>query len=311
MNQEIIKNLKIIAEYERLNKNPFGAKAYDKVIDNIELYDKEIETPDDLKNIKGVGKGIGEKLTEFLTTGKITLVSDILKDEKYILGQKLLGVYGIGPAKVDDLLNNLKITSFEQIKEDSHILLNDKQRIGMKYYDDLQMRIPIAEGKQHFKFIKEAIKHIDKDATFEIVGSYRRKAKDMGDIDILIKDSAKFDLKALISDLQEEEYIIEVLAAGKNKFMGICKLGGGKPARRIDILVTDQAHYYFTLLYFTGSYNFNIYMRRIALQQGLSLSEYGFKDNKTKKFVDTSEIVRSEEDIFDYLDIPYVMPNKR
>lgn len=310
MNQEIIKNLKIISEYERLNKNPFGAKAYDKVIDNIELYDKEIKIPDDLKNIKGIGKGINEKLTEFLTTGKITLVSEILQDEKYILGQKLLGVYGIGPAKVDDLLNNLKITSFEQIKADSHLLLNEKQRIGIKYYDDLQQRIPIAEGKQHYKFIKEAIKDISKDTDFEMVGSYRRKAKDMGDIDILVKGSPNFDLKRLISDLQAEDYIVEVLASGKNKFMGICRLSG-KPARRLDILVADPAHYYFALLYFTGSYNFNIYMRRIALQQGLSLSEYGFKDNKTKAFIDTSEIINSEEDIFDYLDIPYVPPNKR
>lgn len=310
MNQEIIKNLKIIAEYERLNKNPFGTKAYEKVIDNIELYDKEIKTPEDLKNIKGIGKGIGEKLTEFLNTGKIQLVSEIQQDDKYILGQKLLGVYGIGPAKVDDLLNNLKITSFEQIKADSHLLLNEKQRIGIRYYDDLQQRIPIAEGKLHYKFIKDAIKHIDKETDFEMVGSYRRKAKDMGDIDILIKDNPKFDLKTLISNLQGEEYIVEVLASGKNKFMGICRLDG-KPARRIDILVADPSYYYFALLYFTGSYNFNIYMRRIALQQGLSLSEYGLKDNKTKQMVDTSQMIRSEEDIFDYLEIPYVAPNKR
>jgi DNA polymerase beta len=308
MNQEIIKNLKIIAENERLNKNTFGTKAYEKVIDNIELYDKEIKTPDDIKNIKGVGKGIGEKLTEFLTTGKIKLVSDILQDEKYILGQKLLAVYGIGPAKVDDLLNNLKITSFEQIKDQSHVLLNDKQRIGIKYYDDLQQRIPIAEGKEHHKLIKKSMKQFDVD--FEMVGSFRRKAKDMGDIDILIKDNPVFNLKKLISDLKEEEYIIEVLASGKNKFMGICKLPG-KPARRIDILVADPTYYYFALLYFTGSYNFNIYMRRIALEQGLSLSEYGFKDNKTKQFVDTSDIVASEKDIFEYLNIPYVQPNKR
>lgn len=111
--------------------------------------------------------------------------------------------------------------------------------------------------------------------------------------------------------MQSNKYIIEVLASGKNKFMGICRLSPDLPARRIDILVTDSNHYNFALLYFTGSYNFNIYMRRIALQKGLSLSEYGFKDNNTKQFIDTSEKINSEENIFEYLDIPYVPPNKR
>jgi DNA polymerase/3'-5' exonuclease PolX len=105
-------------------------------------------------------------------------------------------------------------------------------------------------------------------------------------------------------------YIIETLASGKSKFMGLCKLSPKLPARRIDILIADPSYYYFALLYFTGSYTFNIYMRKIALEKGYSLSEYGLKD-KTKKHIDTSEIIKTEEDIFKFLDIPYVPPNKR
>jgi DNA polymerase/3'-5' exonuclease PolX len=93
--------------------------------------------------------------------------------------------------------------------------------------------------------------------------------------------------------------------------MGICRLSSDLPVRRIDILVAEPAYYYFALLYFTGSYNFKIYMRRIALQKGLSLSEYGFKDVKTHKLIDTSENIKSEEDIFKYLEIPYIIPDKR
>ena len=52
-------------------------------------------------------------------------------------------------------------------------------------------------------------------------------------------------------------------------------------------------------------------MRRIALEKNLSLSEYGFKNNNTKEFIDTSEDIKSEEDIFKYLEIPYVLPEKR
>jgi DNA polymerase/3'-5' exonuclease PolX len=52
-------------------------------------------------------------------------------------------------------------------------------------------------------------------------------------------------------------------------------------------------------------------MRRIALEKGYSLSEYGIKNNNTKKFIDTADIINTEEDIFKYLAIPYVPPNKR
>jgi DNA polymerase/3'-5' exonuclease PolX len=309
-NQGIINNLKILEEYERIYKNPFKANAYQKVIDNLEVYEKDIKTVEDLKEIKGVGKSIQEKILEYISTNKIQAVDDALADRKYILGKQLLGIYGIGPAKVQELLETL--TSFDDLKGHPE-LLNAKQQIGLRYYDDLQTRIPFSEGKNHYKIIKKAIQIVtsDKSTQFEMVGSYRRKNKDLGDIDILIKDTPSFDLKAFIGHLQSQKYIIEVLASGKNKFMGICKLADDLPARRIDVLVADNSYYYFALLYFTGSYMFNIYMRKIALQKGLSLSEYGFKDNNTKQMIDTSDVIRSEEDIFKYLDIPFVLPNKR
>ena len=309
MNSEIIRNLKILQEYEKLNKQPFKANAYNKVIDAIELCESEIKIGTDLKKIKGLGKGIEKKILQLLEKGTIDEVEVVLKNEKYLLSKKLIGIYGIGPAKINELME--KITSFDQLylDENKH-LLNNKQKIGLKYYEDLEKRIPYAEGKQHHKIIKKAISQIDKDITFEMVGSYRRKNKDMGDIDILIRDNGSFSLKTLISNLQSNNYVIESLASGKNKFMGICKIED-LPARRIDILIADPSYYYFALLYFTGSYNFNIYMRRIALKKGLSLSEYGFKDNATKQMLDTSDVINSEQDIFKYIDIPYTLPNKR
>jgi DNA polymerase/3'-5' exonuclease PolX len=137
-------------------------------------------------------------------------------------------------------------------------------------------------------------------------------------------------LKDIIKQLEDKSYIIEKLAQGNNKFMGICRLSPELPARRIDILIADPSYYYFALLYFTGSYNFNIYMRKIALTKGLSLSEYGFKAATgaaaaagaagdatgvgvatNKNIIDTSDTINSEEDIFKYLGMTYVEPHRR
>ena len=316
-NKNIIDKLKILADYERINKEPFKVKAYEKVIDSIELYDKNIESVEDIKGMKGVGKKIEDKIIEFLNTGNITEVDNALNDPRYILGNKLKGIYGVGPAKITELMT--KINNFEELKEHPE-LLNDKQKIGLKYYDDMSLRIPIAEGHKHLKIVHKILNNLYKDIEFEFVGSYRRKNKDMGDIDILIKNRPGLVLKDIIKQLEETSYIIENLALGKNKFMGICKLSPELPARRLDILIAEPSYYYFALLYFTGSYSFNISMRKVALKKGLSLSEYGFKDTKdikganaanAKNIIDTTDIIHSEEDIFKYLDMPYVEPNKR
>jgi DNA polymerase/3'-5' exonuclease PolX len=325
-NRKIIDKLKILADYERINNEPFKVKAYEKVIDSIELYDKNIETLEDIKGMKGVGKKIEDKIVEFLNTGNITEADNALNDPRYILGNKLKGIYGVGPAKITELMT--KINDFEELKEHPE-LLNDKQKIGLKYYDDMSLRIPIAEGHKHLKIVNKILNNLYKDIEFEFVGSYRRKNKDMGDIDILIKNRPGLVLKDIIKQLEETSYIIENLALGKNKFMGICKLSPELPARRLDILIAEPSYYYFALLYFTGSYSFNISMRKIALKKGLSLSEYGFKDTKdiksanaanaakavlsanAKNIIDTTDIINSEEDIFKYLDMPYVEPSKR
>jgi len=303
MNTQIIDNLRILADYERINKEPFKVRAYEKVIDSIELYDKKIETIKDIKALKGVGKKIEDKIVEFIATGNVAEVENVIKDPKYILGIKLKGIYGVGPAKITELMT--KIKDFEELREHPE-LLNDKQRIGLKYYDQMNLRIPMAEGKQHYKSVKNML---DASIEFEFVGSFRRKNKDMGDIDILIKNKGGIVLKDIIKRFVDEKYVIEKLALGNNKFMGLCKLSD-LPARRIDILLADPSHYYFALLYFTGSYNFNIYMRKVALSKGLSLSEYGFKDSKGN-LMDTTDTIHSEEDIFAYLDIPYTSPHKR
>jgi len=326
-NKKLIENLRILADYERINKEPFKVKAYEKVIGSIELLDKNIETLEDIKLLKGVGKKIEDKIIEFLNTGNISEVAGVLNDPRYILGNKLKGIYGVGPAKITELMT--KIENFEELKEHPE-LLNDKQKIGLKYYDDMNLRIPMAEGKQHLKVVGKILNNLYSDGggiEFEFVGSFRRKNKDMGDIDILIKNRKGLVLKDIIKQLEDKSYIIEKLAQGNNKFMGICRLSPELPARRIDILIADPSYYYFALLYFTGSYNFNIYMRKIALTKGLSLSEYGFKAATgaagdagvatgvgvatNKNIIDTSDTINSEEDIFKYLGMTYVEPHRR
>ena len=79
LSQNIVKNLKILQEYEIISKQPFKAKAYDKVIDQIELYGEGIQNLEDIARIKGIGEGIHKKIAQFIKNGKIELKNNSKK----------------------------------------------------------------------------------------------------------------------------------------------------------------------------------------------------------------------------------------
>ena len=90
----------------------------------------------------------------------------------------------------------------------------------------------------------------------------------------------------------------------KKKFMGACKLKGGF-VRRLDIRLIDYKSYYTALMYFTGSMEYNIKMRNIAIEKGYQLNEYGlYKDKVPFK-------IESEEDICKILGVNYSEANLR
>ena len=154
---------------------------------------------------------------------------------------------------------------------------------------------------------------INKDLIFEICGSYRRGALESGDIDILVShpnyidniENQKF-LEKIVKELSKSKLIIDNLTSkGTTKFMGVCKISD--IARRIDIRLINYESYYAALIYFTGSKNFNVYIRNKALEKNFSLNEYALTDMKDN----TIKILNSEEEIFLILKIPYLSPIER
>jgi DNA polymerase/3'-5' exonuclease PolX len=300
INKEIlIDNLELIKNYETYNNEPYKIKAYNSAINYILVYPDNLETIESIYKIEGIGDRIIEKIYELYLTGKIGYIEDNIKNDKtFLFKQELLEIYGIGPKKAKDIINT-GISSLSDLKKNTKIL-NNKQKIGLKYFDDLKKLIPLEEYEKHIKIIK---KNLIPKITYDFVGSYRRGSKTMGDIDLIIMQNSKFDLNDYIEKLKKAKYVIDVLALGKNKFMGITKIDNN-PARRFDILIAPPDEYYYSLLYFTGSNIFNIGLRHyVKTKFNLSLSEHGFLNKKI--------IVKSEEDIFKFLKLDYVKPNKR
>ena len=185
-------------------------------------------------------------------------------------------------------------------------VLNDKQQIGLKYFEDLQKRIPYEEIKTHEKVLKQQLVHEDPNAEITITGSYRRRKPTSGDIDVLLKSTDPSVFKRIIDRLIKLGYLVEELALGKKKYNGICHLGRKGVFRRIDIMYTTPEEYPFAVFYFTGSDEFNKKVRKEIVDRGMSINEYSLKDMKTKTKV--KHELYSEKDIFDYLGMKYVEP---
>lgn len=312
---DIIRELDTLRVFETKQRQGFKARAYSKVIQALKAHTGRIRTIEDIADIPGIGDGIRSKIEEILATGELKVASDVRNDNK--LFDELMHIYGVGPAKANDLIQ-MGVDSLEYIRQHPEVL-NEKQRIGLKYYYDFLERIPRDEMDKHNNYIRGVVKRVAKSlgVRVTIVGSYRRGAENSGDIDVLISfpglaNSLQLDtFNSVISAMKKSSYITDVLAEGNHKCMGVCKLvrSAGAKHRRLDLLLTPDNEYAFAMLYFTGSDAFNIACRVKAREKGYSLSEHGLRSINTDAPAVSS--LTSEKEILKFIGVKYVPPNRR
>ena len=310
--KKIIKIFKEIEKKHKIEKDFFRAKAYTKTLGGLKSFTKDSQlTEENLSKIPGLGKGLKEKIRLIIETGTCPEYERVLGNKGEISVKEIFqGIHGVGPGCANKLIK-AGFKSIEDLKKCKTIVshLNDVQLKGLKYYEDSQKRIPFEEIQVLEEMFKDTLEKVDNRAELTIAGSYRRKKKDSGDIDILLKATKRDTYNKFIDLLKECGYLIEDLARGNKKYMGLGKSENSEFARRIDIMYTKPEEYPFAILYFTGSGDFNVRMREDALKQGYTMNEYGVKfADKEKKITDK---FKKEVDIFDYFGYKYVEPENR
>lgn len=304
------KLIKLLAELEDLmyrKGEHMRARAYSKAQETIMLQHYDITNVDQLKGKRGIGKTILAKFKEFVETGTLKTLEKAKNNPIYLFAK----IFGIGPKKAKALVEKDGIKTLAELKAKENEVLNNVQRKGLKYFEDIEKRIPRAEIRVYERLFKKAFDKLKgSESTFEIVGSYRRGARSSGDIDVIITDTAKNKkiFHEFIEALVADGIIIEILSKGKIKSMVLGKLKGN-PARRIDFMFTPKNEYAFAVLYFTGSKPFNVTMREYAKTKGYSLNEHKFTTLKDKKPVTLS--FPDEQSIFDFLQLEYRSPEER
>lgn len=312
-NQALAKIFNEIALYLEMQDVAFKPQAYQKAAAAIEslaedigkIYEKERLAG--LRKIPFVGQGLAEKIEEYLKTGKIREYLE-LKKKIPIEIEELIGVEGVGPKTVRDLYKHLKIKNLKDLEAAAKAgKIKNLPGFGMKKEQNILESIEFLK-KTGGRFllgdilpivgeIEAKLKSLKEVKKISPAGSLRRMKETIGDVDFLV-----------VSDNPEKvmDYFVSlpgvVKVWGKGKTKSSVRMEKGFD---MDIRVVPAKSYGSALQYFTGSKEHNIALRRIAIEKGLKLSEYGLFRN--------SKIIagKTEEEIYEKLGMDYIEPEMR
>ena len=259
----------------------FKPRAYRRAAMNIESMNEDIQDvwkEGKLLEIPGVGKGIAEKIEEYLKTGKCKGYEE-LKKKIPIKVDELMNIEGLGPKKLMLFYKKLKITdrkSLEQALKKGKIrkLKGMGEKVEQNLLKSLEMhkapeaqRMLLGYALPIAKQIVARLKSLQEVEQIAIAGSLRRMRETIGDVDILVSSKKPAKVMEAFTTMPN---IARVLAKGESKSSIIIKDG-----MQVDLRTIPKGSWGSALAYFTGSKDHNIEMRRIALSKGMKLSEYG------------------------------------
>lgn len=254
--------------------------------------------------------------------------------DKERTARELSRVYGIGLKNAERHYDKGARSVDDLRRNPLHFGLTDAVLKGLEHYEDLCERIPRAEVTALYERVKRlcelvpaasivcltssdlssaSAKKIDPEVQIECMGSYRRGAKDSGDIDLLVtreptNPTGKTHyghIAKLWHAMERAGIAVATLSQPEHwqgldaKVNGLCRLPPPPPqlergvreqakVRRIDILGVPWHEMPAALIYFTGDDHFNRSIRLKARKHGYRLNQRGLYQVR-----DTPSLVRN------------------
>lgn len=318
---KVLEMLEAFNKFYNVSDHPqkrFKIRAFQNAISAVKKIPEVPKTKKELMAISGIGKGIAERIIELQETGKVKEWDKIKKDPKLEALNTLSSILGIGSALATKLFDQgiKSISDLKKAISSKKVELSSGQMIGLNYYKQLARRIPRKEISDFRKVLVRILKKVDDNSKLTIAGSYRRGNETCGDVDILIYDpdikteaqaKKKKSLKEFVDKLFETGIAIEKVSLGPTKFMGLFAWPpNSNHVLKADIRFVPQVSYLSALVYFTGSRDNNLVMRRKAQQLGYKLNEYGLFGTDAKRIT-----FNSERDLYKELGLKYKGPRSR
>ena len=314
---DLLRSISAAYEIRDKNKNRFKVIAYDRAaaaVEHLSSEAKDLWDEGKLEDVPGIGPSIAKHLDEIFRTGKSEHFEKIIGELPPSMFE-FMKIPGIGPKTAIKLSNKLKIRNaggaLERLKkaikegkvkkiEGMGERTQESIEKAIKEIRDVKKRMLLPYASKLSSEIINWLKDSSKIQRVDPLGSLRRQASSIGDIDISVASE------------EPEEAIERFISYPRSKRI----LDRGEKSAsillpgniRVDLKVQKPDSYGSLLQHFTGSKHHNIALREYAMKRGLSLSEHGIKkrggNGKIKRFKD-------EKGFYNYLGMEWIPPELR
>ena len=312
-NAEIADRLSEMALFLEMEGVAFKPRAYEKAAQAVLSHERPLAAlhagggEDALREVPGVGKGIAERIGELLRTGRIADL-ERMRRQTPVDVLALTAIEGLGPKHAKALFDALGVRGLAdlekacragRVRRVAHFGAKSEEKLlrGIELAKQASGRHPIGDVLPLAREIEARLAKLPGVERVSIAGSLRRRRETIGDLDLLAISSEPTRVMRFFTEMPEVE---AVHARGPTKSM--VRLSNGMDA---DLRVVPAASFGAALLYFTGSKDHNVALRRIALGEGLKLNEYGLFRG------DRAVAGRTEEEVYDALGLAFVPPELR
>jgi len=259
-----------------------------------------------------VGESIALKIEEYLKTGKIKYYEEFKKKTPVNL-EELMAVEGMGPKKTKVLYQKLGIRNLKDLEKAARVhkiapLFGFGEKTeknileGIEFVKRSKGRFLLGDILPKVKEVYQKLKSLKEVERIDAVGSIRRMKETIGDVDFLVIPHHPFGggPEKVMDFFTSLSGIVKVWGKGTTKASVRMKEGFD-----MDIRVLSKKSYGSALQYFTGSKEHNILLRRIAIDKGLKLSEYGLF-RRSKMIAG-----ENEKEIYEKLGMDWMPPEMR
>jgi DNA polymerase (family X) len=311
-NKEIMDNLNELADMLDIKgESQFRVRAYRNAVQAIKSINRNIaemiENGEDLTALPGIGSSIRDKIVEIVKTGQLKQLTGLRKDIPPSLVE-ITRLEQVGPHRAKILNEELNIRSIEDLKKAAESGELEKVKgFGKKTAANIRKELKNYTGRAETRRIRRTeaglliaplIKYLTaKMERLTIGGSFRRKKDTVGDIDLVAISKNPEEDMVFFTSYNEIE---RILVQGDTRSSIILHTG-----LQVDLRIVDEASFGAALLYFTGSKDHTIALRRIAQAKDLKLNEYGlFRDEKPIASA-------TEKEMYEVLGLRYIEPEIR
>jgi DNA polymerase (family 10) len=291
-------------------ENAFRCRAYHNAAQALKALPADLSSmiqDGSLAEVPGIGETILSKIVQLATTGHLPSYEELRKATPPGL-VALLRVPGLGPKKIKQLHDDLKIETLADLRaagESGKIAAlkgfgaktEAKILEGITFVESQGDRILQSKARSLAEPILEAVRSSPGVVRAELCGSLRRRGETIGDLDILFSSD---DPAPVLDAFTKGPGVVAVLGHGPTK--ASARLWEGV---QCDLRGVSDTQFPFALHYFTGSKAHNIAMRRRAIDRGMKLNEYALEGP------DGPIPCRDEADLFHALGLAYIPPEMR